>query len=68
MMQSIIPHLRLLTLPIEELSLISEYFTDEQTSFLTRTMVFGDKNLACQNLNLSTMKRRSSPEATNVPG
>jgi len=39
-MRAALPHLRLLTLPIDQISRLSKYLTSEEKTFLPRKMVF----------------------------
>jgi len=61
MMAAVIPHLRLLTLPMDKLGPLSKYLTDSQMSYLAKRLIFKDENSAgnvSPGLNLSTSSRR----------
>jgi len=65
MMKAVIPHLRLLTLPIDQLDPISKYLSDLQIAFLAKRLIFKDENRAGvfhAALNLST-ESRSRPKS-----
>jgi len=71
-MRAVLPHLRLLTLKLGQLSLLSKYLTAEEKVFLAGRMVFRDESsseLAVPStLNSSTTPRAraNSPDSTKI--
>jgi len=59
-MEAVIPHLRLLTLPLNELDGLSEYLSASEMLFLANTLGFKNKSSSqniCARLNSSTVSR-----------
>jgi len=59
-MKAVLPHLRLLTLPIDKLGQVSHYLSDSQIAYLAKMMMHVDENSAgsvSPGLNLSRLPR-----------
>jgi len=60
MMKDIIPHLRVLMLPMDKLNQLSKYLSNSQMSYLTRKLTFKEENCAAKippSLNPSSSPR-----------
>jgi len=59
LMEAFIPHLRLLTVPVDKLDPLSKYLTDSQMSYLAKRLMFKVKNVEeiPARLNLNTLPR-----------
>jgi len=60
MMKALIPHLRLLTLPLDKLDPLSKYLSNSQIGYLAKRLIFKDEDSAGKfspPLNLSTSLR-----------
>jgi len=64
MMKTVIPYLRLLTLPVDKLDQLAKYLSNSQKLFLANRLMFKEENIAgnvSTRLNMST-ESRSQPE------
>jgi len=57
MMKALIPHLRLLTVPVDKLDPLAKYLSDSQMSYLAKRLVFKVDNVVPLGLNSSTLSR-----------
>jgi len=63
LMRAVLPHLRLLTLPVEQLTELNNYLKPEEKVFLAVQMVFDDENSSGpspQSLNTNTTPREKA--------
>jgi len=67
MMNAVIPHLRLLTLPMDKLGQVAKYLSDSQLAYLAKRLMYKGENIpgkVSPSLNLSTSSR-SRPKSQN---
>jgi len=67
-MNAVLPHLRLLTVPVNHFDQLSKYLSTSQKSFLAARLIFKDETSAANvspSINLST-KTRNQPGSRNM--
>jgi len=66
-MRAALPHLRLMTLPPDKFSRLTEYLTAEERTYLAGNLFFKDKNVSCAtppSLNKNTTPRSKATYLT----